>query len=91
MTARDTVQSMLTAYLVSMLTVAWLAAMAGGLRVLGWLWAPIIADVLVWIERWGGLMMVAFLVFACVCLAFMGMVPLLAGAAALLRMGRSST
>lgn len=52
MNARSAVHALLTAYLVSVLTGAWLAVMAGGLRVLGWLWAPILADVLGWFERW---------------------------------------
>ena len=53
MNARSVVHSLLTAYLVSVLTVAWLAAMAGGLRVLGWLWAPVLTGALTWLEVWG--------------------------------------
>lgn len=88
MNARSVVHALLTAYLVSVLTVAWLAAMAGGLRVLGWLWAPIITDALGWFERWGGMAMVAFLVFICVWLIVVMALPLLAAAEALFGAGR---
>lgn len=57
MTAREAVTGLLTAYLVTVLTLAWLAAVAGGLRVLGALWSPIIADVLGWVEQWGAVLL----------------------------------
>lgn len=53
MTARSVVHALLTAYLVSVLTVAWLAVMAGGLRVLGWLWAPVLTGAMAWLQVCG--------------------------------------
>lgn len=61
MNARSVVHNLLTAYLVSVLTGAWLAVMAGGLRVLGWLWAPVLTGAMAWLQVWGPMLAVSIL------------------------------
>lgn len=52
MTAREAVTGLLTAYLVSVLTLAWLAAVGGLLWLLGSVWGPVAEGALTWLRVW---------------------------------------
>lgn len=83
LTARDTVHALLTGYLVSVLTLAWLAAAGGLLWLVGAVWGPLIEGALTWLGVWAddiaraGLM-AAFGVLGVVCLGalFVPLMPL---------------
>lgn len=76
MIARDAVTGLLTAYLVSVPTLAWLAAVGGLLWVLGAVWGPVLTGAMTWLQLWGtdlagAIFGVAYVLAGTVCVALM--------------------
>ena len=80
-TARDTVHVLITAYLVTVPTLAWLAAVGGLLWVLGAVWGRVAEGVLTWLRVWGddlagAVIGAAYVLAGAVCVALMPIMEL---------------